>query len=69
MLNRRDLNVSDTLGCVGRKNSKPIIEGLVVSQSLKKPKDLSSRERDERGCGERGGMHEHVKATILSQTL
>ena len=31
---------------------------VLVSQTRKKPKDLSAREREERGCGEGGGLYD-----------
>ena len=63
MLKRRDLNASHTLGCAGRKNSKSSIGshghdgGTSPRQTRKKPKDLSARERENRGCGEGEGVH------------
>jgi hypothetical protein len=48
----RDLNISHTLGCVGRKNSRPSIgshghDGDTTSdQTLKTQKDLSTHESD-----------------------
>ena len=48
---------------VGIINSKPRIGssghigGTRPGQTLKKPKDLSTREREERGCGEGGGVY------------
>ena len=60
-----DLNVSHTLCCPGRTNSKPSTGssghagGTTPGQTRKKPKDLSAREREERGRGEGagGGVH------------
>ena len=63
MLIRRDLNSSHTLGCTGRNNSKSSsgssdhAEGTRSGQTRKKPKDLSTREREERGRGEGGGVY------------
>ncbi len=54
---RRDLNDSDTLGCSGRNNSKSRSGssghsgGKRSGQTRKKPKDLSEREGEDRGCG------------------
>ncbi len=59
----RDLNGSHTLGFVGRNNSNPSIGSSShvgdtrPGQTRKKPKDLSTREREERGCGEGGGVY------------
>ena len=58
-----DLNSSHTLGRTGRNNSKPSIgsSGHVgdtsPGQTHKKPKDLSGREREDRGRGEGGGVY------------
>ncbi len=58
-----DLNVSHTLGCVGRNNMKPSsgssghAGGTRSDQTRKKPKDLSAREREECGSGEGGGVY------------
>ena len=49
---RRDLNTSHTLGSVGRNNSNPSngssghAGGTRPGQTRKKPKDLSTRERE-----------------------
>ena len=62
-LKRRHLIVSHTLGCAGRNNSNPSIgsDGHAGStrpdQTRKTPKDLSTREREERGRGESVGFH------------
>ena len=54
MSKRRDLNVLHTLGYVGRNNSKPSNGSSVHAgdtrpgQTRKKPKDLSTREREGR---------------------
>ncbi len=51
---------------MGRNNSKPSIgtigshghaEGTRPDQTRKTPKDLSAREREERGCGEGVGLY------------
>ena len=44
-------------------NSKPSgssghVGGTRPGQTRKKPKDLSAREREERGCGEGGGVYD-----------
>jgi hypothetical protein len=58
---RRDLNVSYTLGSVGRNNSKLSIGssghtgGTRSGQTWKKPEDLSTREGEECGGGGGGG--------------
>ena len=63
MLKRRDLNASHTLGRVGRNNSKTSngssghAGGTRSGQTRKKPKDLSVREREDRGCGEDEGVY------------
>ena len=63
MLKRRDLNASYTLGCAGRNNSKTSsgssghAGGTRPGQTRKKPKNLSARDREERGRGEGGGVH------------
>ena len=52
-----------TLGCVCRNNSNPSIGshghagGTSPGQTHKTPKDLSSREREESGCGEGVGLY------------
>jgi hypothetical protein len=62
-LKRRDLNSSYILGCSGRNNSKPSVgssgqaEDTRSGQTRKKPKDLSTREREERGCGSGGVLY------------
>jgi hypothetical protein len=62
-LKRRDLNSSHTLGCAGRNNIKPSsgssghAGGTRPGHTRKKPKDLSAREREERGRGEGGGVY------------
>ena len=66
-LKRRDLDTSQTLGCVGRKNNKTSngssghsggTRSGQIGQTWKKPKNLSvwqsEREREERGRGEGG---------------
>jgi len=61
-LKRRDLNSSYPLGSTGRNNSKSCIGssghagGTRSRPTWKKPKDLSVREREERGRGEGGGV-------------
>ena len=51
------------MGCEGRKNGKPSrgssghAGGTRPGQTRKKPKDLSAREREERGRGEGGGVY------------
>jgi hypothetical protein len=63
MAKRRDLNASHTLGCTGRNNSKPSIGshghagGTSPGQTRKTPKDLSAREREDRGRGEGVGLY------------
>jgi hypothetical protein len=63
MLKQRDLNASHKLVCAGRNNSEPSsgfschAGGTRPGQTRKKPKDLSVREREERGCGEDGGLY------------
>ena len=58
------LNSSDTLGCTGRNNSNPRngssghVGDKSPGQTRKKPEDLSTREREERGCGEGGGLYD-----------
>ena len=58
----RYLNDSNTLGRAGRNNSKPSCGssghagGTRPGQTRKKPKDLSAREREERGRGEGVGL-------------
>ena len=48
---------------MGRNNSKPKIGSsghngdTRPGQTRKKPKDLSEREREDRGCGEDGGVY------------
>ena len=37
--------------------SSSLTGGTRPGQTRKKPKDLSSREREERGCGEGGGVY------------
>ena len=62
-LKRRDLNVSYTLGHTGRNNSNTSIGshghvgGTSPVQTWKTPKDLSTREREECGCGEGVGLY------------
>jgi hypothetical protein len=57
-LKRRDLNTSHTLGWSGRNNSESRngssghVRGSRPGQTRKKSKDLSPREREERGCGD-----------------
>ena len=63
-LKRRDLNVSHTRGCAGRNNKKSsfgssgVARGTRPGQTRKKPEDLSEREREDRGCGEGGGVYD-----------
>ena len=58
-----DLNSSHTLGFAGRNNSKSRsgssghVRGTRPGQKFKKPKDLSTCEREDRGCGEGGGVY------------
>jgi hypothetical protein len=69
---RRDLNVSHTLGYVGRNDSKPSIGssghsgGTRPGQTRKKPKDLSSREGEECGRGGGGGVYSVWKCERVS---
>jgi hypothetical protein len=62
-IKRRNLNVSHTLGCVSRNNSKPSIGssghsgGTSPGQTRKKPMDLREREHEEGGWGEGGGVY------------
>jgi hypothetical protein len=62
-LKRRDLSTVHTLGYSGRNSSKTstVSSGHVgdtrPGQTHKKPKDLSTREGEERGCGEGGGVY------------
>ena len=48
----------------GRNNSKPSsgsgghVGGMRPGQTRKKPKDHSTREREECGCGEGGGVYD-----------
>ena len=50
------------------KSTFPIRPHLCPGQTHKKPEDLSPRENEERGCGERG-VGAGVNAVILSETL
>ena len=62
-LKRRDLNVSYTLGCSGKTDSKSnpschYTEGdSRPGQTHKKSKDLSTNDREERGRGQGGGVY------------
>ncbi len=62
-LKRRDLNVSHTLGCTGRKNTNPSIgsHGHVgdtsPDQTRKTTKNLRTHDREERGCREGVGLY------------
>ncbi len=62
-LKRRDLKVSYPLGWTGRNNSKSSngssghTRGTRPGQTPKKPKDLSVREDEDRGCGVGGGVY------------
>ncbi len=60
---QRDLNVCHGLGCSSKNNSEHRSgcsghTGVTgPGQTRKKPKDLSVRECEERGCGGDGGMY------------
>ena len=62
-LKRRDLHASHTLGCAGRKNSKPNIGirghsgGTRPGQTRKTPKNLSAHESEESGREESVGLY------------
>ena len=72
ILKRRDLNTSRTLGCTGTTDGNPNPNGhdtegdCSPGQTHKKPRDLSVYDREDRGCGEGGGVY---VVSVIARTV